>query len=118
MKRTFIQDPGVTEILERSGVTDKELRDVENAIMRGAGFTVSGTAGLKKFRCASAGKGKSGSVRVIFADYPSAGRVYLLAAFAKNERADLSGADRRDLLAIKKSLDRIIERQASHEERQ
>jgi hypothetical protein len=110
MKRTFIQDPGVARILGRNGVTDKNLREVENAIMKGAGATVSGTAGLKKIRCATAGRGKSGSVRIIFADYPKAGRVYLLAAFAKNERADLSAKERRDLAAIKRVLDSLVQK--------
>ncbi len=109
MKRLFIQDPSVTHVLDDGGVNDEGLREVETAILRGAGNTVSGTGGLKKIRCRSAGRGKRGSIRIIFADYPVAGRVYLLAAFGKNEKADLSSKERRDLHALKLILDSFIE---------
>ena len=110
MKRTIIQDRGVTEVLERSGVSDAELREVENAILRGGGSTIAGTGGLKKIRCGTAGRGKSGSARLIFADYPRTGRVYFLAAFGKNDKANLSKAERNELHTVKRKLDRAMER--------
>jgi len=118
MKRTIIQDPGVTEVLQNCGVSDERLRDAENAILRGSGTTVAGTGGLKKIRCGSTGKGKSGSVRIMFADYPRVGRTYLLAAFGKNERANLSKADRNALYAIKRLLDGLMERLNADEKKE
>src|SRR5579884_3673507 len=110
MNRTFVQSTQVRQKLWRGGVSDDELREMEGCIMRGAGVTVAGTGGLKKIRCGSSGKGKSGSLRVIFADYPRRGRTYLLAAFGKNEKANLSKADRNELMAVKRYLDKEVER--------
>ena len=108
MQRTFIQDPSVTAVFADSRVSDADLRNLEMAIMRGAGATVAGTGGIKKIRCGSAGKGKSGSVRVLFADYPQAARVYLLTAFGKNEKSNLSKTERNELQQIKKTLDKFF----------
>ena len=109
MRRHFVQDPGVTNCFAANGVSDAELRSVENAIMRGEGVIISGTSGLKKIRCASAGRGKRGAVRLIFADYPRVGRTYMLAAFGKNEMANLSQRDRNTLQGLKKILDKAME---------
>lgn len=57
MKRLFIQDPSLTHVLDDNNVDDEGLREVEIAILRGAGHTISGTGGLKKIRCRSAGRG-------------------------------------------------------------
>jgi hypothetical protein len=109
MKRTFIQSSNVERILRDENVTDDDLRQVEVAIMNGAGVTVSGTGGLKKIRSGAASKGKSGSVRGLFADYPRLGRVYMLAAFAKREQANVSAAERNALKKIKQTLDERLE---------
>ena len=110
MKRAFVQSSNVTRILRDENVTDDGLRQVEVAIMNGAGVTVSGTGGLKKIRCGSVGKGKSGSVRILFADYPRLGRVYMLAAFAKREQANVSASERNVLKKIKQALDERVDK--------
>jgi hypothetical protein len=115
MKRLLIYDPSVTDALRAGHVPDVALRNLENAIMRGEGNTVSGTGGLKKIRCGSAGKGKSGSLRVIYADYPVAGRTYLLAAFGKSDKPNLTKGECNELRTVKRVLDKAIERWTSHE---
>jgi hypothetical protein len=57
---------------------------------------IPGTGGVRKARWARPGKGKSGGVRVIyyFAVPPDA--VYFLDLYAKNEKEDLSDADKKD----------------------
>lgn len=115
MKRTFIYDDSIRDVFRKNGVADAEQRTMENEVMRGGGDTVAGTGGLKKIRCGSSGRGKSGSVRVIFADYPKAGRTYLITAFGKNERANLSHAERNELCQLKRMLDKAIERLVPHE---
>jgi len=109
MKRIFIHDESLREVFRKNGVTESSIRMMEIEIMRGAGDTIAGTAGLKKIRCGSAGRGKSGSVRVIFADYPKVGRTYLITAFGKNEKDNISMAERNNLAKFKKHLDRVME---------
>jgi hypothetical protein len=106
MKRVFVEDPEVLSVLDANGVSDAQVLAMQHEIMRGAGNTVSGTGGLKKIRCGAEGRGKSGGVRVIFADYPAAGTAFLPAAFGKNEKADLTPGERDGLKKVKRVLDR------------
>ena len=58
------------------------------------GDIVPETGGVRKFRWAIEGKGKSGGVRVIYYFHNEAIPVFLLGVFAKNEKANLSQAER------------------------
>lgn len=62
-----------------------------------AGDLIEGTGGVRKLRWARGGRGKSGGVRVIYYVHSDAMPLYLLTLFAKNERANLSKAERNDL---------------------
>lgn len=63
----------------------------------GAGDLIEGTGGVRKLRWARDGRGKSGGVRVIYCLHSEAMPLYLLTMFAKNERANLSKAERNAL---------------------
>lgn len=62
-----------------------------------AGDLIEGTGGVRKLRWARGSRGKSGGVRVIYYVHSEAMPLYLLTLFAKNERANLSKAERNDL---------------------
>lgn len=83
MKRTFIEFASVTRVLKSEGVPDDAIRMMQRQIMEGRGDVIAGTGGLRKIRCAAEGRGKSGGVRILFADYSDAGKCLLVAAFAK-----------------------------------
>ena len=51
---------------------------------------------MRKLRWALAGRGKRGGARVIYYFHCSDMPLFALTAYAKNERADLSQADRND----------------------
>lgn len=61
-----------------------------------AGDLVVGTGGVRKLRWALEGRGKSGGARVIYFFHNASMPLFALTAFAKNQRADLSQADRND----------------------
>ena len=86
------------EAARRTGLTGEDLRGIENEIMRRplAWPLMAGTGGLRKMRYApqGSGRGKSGGVRVCFFFADEAGRVYLIEVFAKNEKENLSPAER------------------------
>jgi hypothetical protein len=59
-----------------------------------AGEVIPETGGVRKVRWALAGKGKRGGARVIYYHHSERLPVFLLAAYAKNEKANLSRAER------------------------
>ena len=62
-----------------------------------AGDLMEGTGGVRKLRWGRGAQGKSGGVRVIYYVHSEAMPLYLLTLFAKNERANLSKAERNAL---------------------
>jgi len=69
-----------------------------------AGDLIPGTGGVRKLRWALQGRGKRGGARVIYFYHSSALPLFILTAYAKNERADLSQADRNDFKKLTKIL--------------
>ena len=65
-----------------------------------AGDLIEGTGGVRKLRWARDGRGKSGGVRVIYYFHSESMPLYLLTMFAKNERANLSKAERNELAGL------------------
>jgi hypothetical protein len=69
-----------------------------------AGDVIPGTGGVRKLRWGLAGRGKRGGSRIIYLFHGARLPLFLLTAFAKNERADLSQADRNSFRALTKVL--------------
>jgi hypothetical protein len=61
-----------------------------------AGDLIPGTGGVRKLRWALEGRGKRGGARVVYYCHNDAMPIFALTVYAKNERADLSQADRND----------------------
>jgi hypothetical protein len=87
-------------------LTDSERGDVVDylAAHPKAGDLMQGTGGVRKLRWARAGRGKSGGVRVIYYFHGEAIPLYVLTVFAKNERANLTKAERNDLADLVETL--------------
>ena len=70
------------------GLTDKELKALQEelTIDPAKGDVMQGTGGLRKIRIAFEGRGKSGSARVCYVDFAVYERIYLITAYAKDER--------------------------------
>lgn len=66
---------------------------------------IPGTGGIRKARWARPGTGKRGGVRAVYYFQTRAGIVYMLDIYAKNEKADLTPADKRELRAIVSTLE-------------
>lgn len=61
------------------------------------GVVIPGTGGIRKVRVGFGGRGKRGGARVIHLFGGDDAPVFLLAVFAKNEKADLTAAERKAL---------------------
>jgi hypothetical protein len=62
-----------------------------------AGQLVPGTGGVRKIRWATPGQGKRGGARVIYYYYNQSIPLFALDIYAKNEKTNLSEADKRSL---------------------
>jgi hypothetical protein len=91
---------------EAAGMTEDEIGELiaELAADPATGVEISGTGGCRKVRVAGRGKGKSGGYRAITFYSGSEIPVFLLAAFSKGERADLSQKERNALAMLTKGI--------------
>ena len=62
-----------------------------------AGQLVPGTGGARKIRWAVPGKGKRGGARTIYYYHNESIPLFILDIYTKNEKSDLSEADKRSL---------------------
>ena len=69
-----------------------------------AGDLIPGAGGVRKLRWALQGRGKRGGARVIYYFHCEDVPLFALTAYAKNQRADLSDAERNDFKRLTKSL--------------
>ena len=97
MRWTLIPLTAFRRLWQSLKLPDEDLRGLESAIMRdpAAPAVMKGTGGLRKIRFAppSRGSGKSGSMRVGFAQFPEFRRIYLVTLFLKKDAGNLSAAD-------------------------
>jgi hypothetical protein len=89
------------EFLDRSKAilteTERDALVAHLAANPETGLVAPGTGGVRKIRWAARGKGKRGGARVIYYYYNQSIPLFLLDIYAKNEKADLSEADKRSL---------------------
>ena len=69
-----------------------------------AGDLIPGTGGVRKLRWALEGRGKRSGARVIYYYHNTDVPLFALTAYAKNEQANLSQADRNDFRRLTKLL--------------
>ena len=79
---------------------DRSAIVVFRAAQPKAGDLVQGTGGVRKLRWGRGGRGKSGGVRIVYYHHSEAMPLYLLTVFGKNEKANLSKAERNELAKL------------------
>jgi hypothetical protein len=81
---------------ERMGLGDEDRRRLENEIATNpqVGVIIRGTGGLRKMRFAFEGRGKSGSIRALYVDYVVFERVYLITAYPKSQKENITPLER------------------------
>lgn len=98
MTLIFVELPGFTaECL--SVASDEELRQFQNELAASpeAGDLIQHTGGLRKGRFKLAGRGKSGSARVIYLWLPHVRTLILFHFYTKQAKSSLSAADKKAL---------------------
>jgi hypothetical protein len=91
--------------------TRKLLDDAERAALVDylayhptAGVVAPGTGGVRKVRWGLEGRGKRGGARVIYYYHDMEMPLYLMTAYAKNERENLSQAEMNTLQKVARAL--------------
>ena len=106
MIRTFIEVPLFTRRWKEIGLDDDDLLALQIMLLKDpeSGPVMEGTGGIRKVRFALKDQGKSGSVRVCYADFSEYEVTYLITAFTKNEQENLTQEEKNVLKKLVKSL--------------
>jgi hypothetical protein len=107
LTRLFIELPSFRSDWKALGLTDADLRRLQEELLADpqVGKIMQGTGGVRKMRFAFNNRGKSGSVRVIYVDFEIREKLFLLTAYPKSEKDNLTKSERNEL----KNLVEILE---------
>ena len=98
-RETAIFTREITSLLE-----DDEYSRLQGVlvIQPDAGDVIKGTSGLRKLRWTQPGrgKGKRGGIRIIYYWYTEGSLIYMLLAYSKGERDDLTTSQKRVLTQL------------------
>ena len=109
MTRTFVELPIFRTRWKEMGLNDDDLRRLKEELLSNpkVGEVMRGTGGVRKMRFAFQKRGKSGSVRVIYVDFEVYEKIFLITAYTKNEKDNLTDSERKEV----KQLIGILEQQ-------
>ena len=110
MTRTFIMTKEFDKNWKAMNLTDADLKALqEDLIINPArGDLMQGTGGLRKLRIAFEGKAKSGSGRVCYVDFAVFDKIYLITAYPKSEKDNLSKSERNAIANMIAQLEKSL----------
>lgn len=78
---------------------DDEYTKLQVSLLRkpDIGSIIQGTGGIRKMRWSGSGRGKRGGTRIIYYWVKSHHQVFMLMAYPKNEKDELTGEERKNL---------------------
>jgi RelE toxin of RelE / RelB toxin-antitoxin system len=99
--QTVVETPSYLADADRLFSPDERIAIVERlATDPTCGVVIPGSGGIRKVRFGFGARGKSGGARIIYLFSGESMPVFILAAFAKNEKANLSPAERNALAKV------------------
>ena len=110
MNRTFVELPIFISRWKALGLTDSDLSRLQMELLANPkiGVVMRETGGIRKMRFAFEDRGKSGSARVIYVDFEVHEKIYLITAYQKNVKENLSESERNELRQMVKILERQL----------
>lgn len=119
MTREFVMMPEFDRQWYKMGMGDDELRALQETLLQNpkAGPVIQGTGGLRKIRIAFEGRGKRGSGRAAYVDFTLHEAVYLITAYPKNEKNDLTSLERKEIAKMIVRLEHGLESQPRNRNR-
>jgi len=115
MTREFVRLPEFEKQCKQIGLDEDNVKNIENALLSNPaiGDVMRGTGGIRKFRIPLPDRRKSGGARVVYIDFVSYEKVYLLTVFAKNDMDNLSQAERNELKVLTNILESELRKRGS-----
>lgn len=112
MKRTFVELPVFRSAWKGLGLDDEDLRRLQKELLADPkiGAVMQGTGGVRKMRFAFEHRGKSGSLRVVYIDFEIYEKIYLLTAYTKSEKDNLSKVERNEIRGLVEILETELKR--------
>ena len=106
MYRTFKEAPMFTKKWQSLGLTDEDLRRLENVLLKDPKFgdVIQGTGGIRKIRIPMDNIGKRGGARVIYVDVEIKETIYFINVYAKNEKDNLTEEEKKAFKEVAKLL--------------
>lgn len=108
MNRSFIEVPMFTRKWHELGLTDENLRDLQNILLKDSkyGDNIQETGGLRKIRVPmdNKGKGKRSGARVLYVDIELKEKIYFINVYSKDEKTDLTPDEKKAFKAAIKIL--------------
>lgn len=110
MTREFVITKEFDNNWKNMGLTDNNLKLLQQELILNPqkGDVIQGTGGLHKLRVAFENRGKSGSGRVCYVDFAVYQKIYLITAYPKNEKENLSKAERNAISMMIEQLERAL----------
>lgn len=111
MKRIFVELPIFRSRWKDMGLNDDDLARLQRELLEDPkiGPVMQGTGGVRKMRFAFEDRGKSGSARVIYVDFEVYDKIYLITAYPKNEKDNLTKEERNELRQLMEILKKQLE---------
>lgn len=111
MTRSFVLTAPFERQWKNMALTEEELRQLEIEILKDPKLypVIPGTGRLRKMRFAIDGRGKSGSVRILYVDFEVVKLIYLIGAFPKSEKDNLTPAERNHLKKVIDEIEQTLE---------
>ena len=99
MTREFIMLPEFDKQWKAIGFDDNDLKSLQEelTINPEKGEMMRGTGGLRKIRVAFEGRGKSGSARACYVDFAVYEKIYMISAYTKNDKDNLTKEERNEI---------------------
>lgn len=113
INREFVMMPEFDRQWKRLGLGDEELRQLQQELLENpkAGYVLRGTKGLRKYRITFPVRGKSGSGRVAYVDFTVYETIYLITAYPKSEKDNLSAEERNEIAKVIVILENGLKKQ-------
>lgn len=105
--REFIILPEFEKCWKSIGLNDVDLKRLQSELLLSSqeNPVMQGTGGLRKVRFAIENRGKSSSIRVVYVDFVIYETIYLISAYPKNEKDNLSKAERNSIKVLIQKLE-------------